>query len=199
MKRKKEIIIIILILIVVVILILIPIITENNKHNDVNTNEPVIQTTESNEITLIIEGEINYRKNNSISDDDIVNTFEIKTFKGVTYGELLKIINQYRTEYTVFGEDLLKSYDNNQKIIIESSYVYPEEYIEPIIIDEDLININEASLIELKSLYGIGEKRAEMIYEYIKEGNKFNSFQELKSFLGVSDEVITRIEEKAFL
>lgn len=198
MKRKKEIIIIICILIAVIVLILIPIITENNKHNNVNTKEDVIET-ESNEITLTIEGEINYRKNNSISDDDIVNTFEIKTFKGVTYGELLKIINQYRTEYTVFEEDYLKSYDKSQKIIIESSYVYPEEYIEPVIINEDLININEASLIELKSLYGIGEKRAEMIYEYIKEGNRFNSFQELKSFLGVSDEVITRIEEKAFL
>ena len=198
MKRKKEIIIIICILIAVIVLILIPIITENNKHNNVNTKEEVIET-ESNEITLTIEGEINYRKNNSISDDDIVNTFEIKTFKGITYGELLKIINQYRTEYTVFEEDYLKSYDKSQKIIIESSYIYPEEYIEPVIIDEDLININEASLLELKSLYGIGEKRAEMIYEYIKEGNRFNSFQELKSFLGVSDEVITRIEEKAFL
>ena len=198
MKRKKEIIIIICILIAVIVLILIPIITENNKHNKVNTKEEVIET-ESNEITLTIEGEINYRKNNSISDDDIVNTFEIKTFKGITYGELLKIINQYRTEYTVFEEDYLKSYDKSQKIIIESSYIYPEEYIEPVIINEDLININEASLLELKSLYGIGEKRAEMIYEYIKEGNRFNSFQELKSFLGVSDEVITRIEEKAFL
>ena len=198
MKRKKEIIIIICILIAVIVLILIPIITENNKHNNVNTKEEVIET-ESNEITLTIEGEINYRKNNSISDDDIVNTFEIKTFKGITYGEILKIINQYRTEYTVFEEDYLKSYDKSQKIIIESSYIYPEEYIEPVIIDEDLININEASLIELKSLYGIGEKRAELIYEYIKEGNRFNSFQELKSFLGVSDEVITRIEEKAFL
>ena len=198
MKRKKEIIIIICILIAVIVLILIPIITENNKHNNVNTKEEVIET-ESNEITLTIEGEINYRKNNSISDDDIVNTFEIKTFKGITYGELLKIINQYRTEYTVFEEDYLKSYDKSQKIIIESSYIYPEEYIEPVIINEDLININEASLLELKSLYGIGEKRAEMIYEYIKEGNRFNSFQELKSFLGVSDEVITRIEEKAFL
>lgn len=198
MKRKKEIIIIICILIAVIVLILIPIITENNKHNNVNTKEEVIET-ETNEITITIEGEINYRKNNSISDDDIVNTFEIKTFKGITYGELLKIINQYRTEYTVFEEDYLKSYDKSKKIIIESSYIYPEEYIEPVIINEDLININEASLIELKSLYGIGEKRAELIYEYIKEGNRFNSFQELKSFLGVSDEVITRIEEKAFL
>ena len=201
MKRKKEIIIIISIIIVIIILILIPVITNSKKNTKiVDDTNTIITSTNEEEITLLIKGEINYRKPNSISDDDIIDEMYITTYKGITYGELLPIIMQYHTKYTKYNNDLTISYNHNQTIIIESYFEY--EIIddkEEVDINNDKIDFNNASLIELKSLYGIGDKRAEMLIDYFNEGNKFESFLDLKSFLGVSDEVITRIEEEAFL
>ena len=48
------------------------------------------------------------------------------------------------------------------------------------------------------SLYGIGDKRSDAIIEY-REKKKIESWDELKSLIGVSDEVIKAIKEKAVL
>ena len=60
------------------------------------------------------------------------------------------------------------------------------------------ININVASTDELITLYGIGEKRAQAIIDY-RKNKKIESFSELKELLGVSDEVIINIKDKAVL
>ena len=62
----------------------------------------------------------------------------------------------------------------------------------------DFININTASASELTTLYGIGDKRAILIIEY-RKNKKIESFEELREIIGVSDEVIKRIKEKAIL
>ena len=62
----------------------------------------------------------------------------------------------------------------------------------------DKININEADLKDLVTLPGIDKKRAEAIISY-REKEKIKSFDELKKIIGVSDEIITNIKEKAIL
>ena len=49
------------------------------------------------------------------------------------------------------------------------------------------------------TLHGIGEKRANRIIDYIAVNGEINSFEELRQLIGVSDEIITVIKEKAFL
>lgn len=185
MKRKKEIIIIILILIVTVVLVLIPIITSNHKlkkEDDVVNND--------NYITIRIYGEINYP-----DGDEIVSSFEDKYPKGISYGEIYVKIYNLLTDYSISDIDLKTRYFESSEIYIKSSC--------PNINKEDddrsgKINLNKASKDELVSLYGIGEKRANIIITR-RLKKPFESFSELKEALGVSDGFIEQLKTEAFL
>lgn len=56
------------------------------------------------------------------------------------------------------------------------------------------ININKASLEELKSLPGIGEKRALDIISY-RENNKLTSIEDLKNISGIGEKSISKLKE----
>lgn len=198
MKAKKELIIIILIVITSLVLVFLPMII-NNPNN--NSNNEVIETTEvktNNTITITVYGEITYQPINSINDDEITNTLSFECMSGITYGEIINRIDNYLTGYSIIDDDLTKRYFDSSKIYIKSSNTID---IEEEAIDNNIgkININTATVDELDDLPGIGIKRASRIIEYIKTNGKIESFSELKSLIGVSDEVIELIKEKAFL
>lgn len=197
MKRKKEIIIVILAIIVAVILIILPFVINNTpKSSNSNQNENIIEK-EDNTIVITIYGEITYKPINSISDDDITNEMSFEALSGITYGEILNKILNYLTNYSITDSNLTKRYYESTKIYIKSSIstsINEEE-----INHEGKININQATIDELTTLHGIGEKRANRIIDYIKLNGEIESFEELKSLIGVSDEIITIIKEKAFL
>ena len=56
----------------------------------------------------------------------------------------------------------------------------------------------EKSKEELIKIYGIGEKRADKIIAYRKT-TKIKSFEELKTLIGVSNEIIEKIKQQAIL
>lgn len=199
MKRKKEIIIIIFIAIICIILVILPFLINNtNTINNSNNNQNNGNIEEyDNTINITVYGEITYKPINSISDDDITNQISFDTLKGITYGEIINKINTYLTNYSIIDSNLTKRYFESSKIYIKSSLKNDE--IEQIDITEGKININKATLDELTTLHGIGEKRANRIIDYIAINGKINSFEELKRLIGVSDEIIGIIKEKAFL
>lgn len=55
------------------------------------------------------------------------------------------------------------------------------------------VNINTATLKELKSLNGIGEVKAKAILEYRKEAN-FTSIDDLKKVKGIDDKLFEKIK-----
>ncbi|KGI55794.1 ComEA family DNA-binding protein [Campylobacter sp. MIT 97-5078] len=57
------------------------------------------------------------------------------------------------------------------------------------------VNINTASLEELKTLKGIGETRAKAILEYRADQN-FTSVEELKKVKGIGDKVFEQIKDQ---
>lgn len=199
MKRKKEIIIIIFIAIICIILVILPFLINNtNTINNSNNNQNNDNIEEyDNTINITVYGEITYKTINSISDDDITNQISFDTLKGITYGEIINKINTYLTNYSIIDSNLTKRYFESSKIYIKSSLKNDE--IEQIDITEGKININKATIDELTTLHGIGEKRANRIIDYIAINGKINSFEELKGLIGVSDEIIGIIKEKAFL
>ena len=201
MKRKKEIIIIIFIVIIAIFLIILPLIINNTSTTksatNTENNNNVIVDTDDNTIKITVYGEITYKPINSISDDDLTNEISFDALSGITYGEVINRISNYLTNYSIIDSNLTKRYFDSSKIYIKSSLKKDEiEINNP---NEGKININTATLDELTTLHGIGEKRANRIIDYIAINGEINSFEELKKLIGVSDEIITIIKEKAFL
>ena len=206
MKRKKEIIIIGIISIIAILLIILPFIINNTSSTNKASNTANTATNMTNDniidnddytITITVYGEITYKPINSISDDDITNQISFDALSGITYGEIINRIYNYLTNYSVIDSNLTKRYFESTKIYIKSSLKKDEiEINNP---NEGKININTATQDELMTLHGIGEKRANRIIDYISINGEINSFEELKQLIGVSDEIITIIKEKAFL
>lgn len=193
MRTKKEIILISIIGVIVIALIILPTIINNSPKPK---KDDIVTTNSDNSIQILVYGEITYKEPSSISPDDITNEIKLTAIKGISYGEIINQISAYLTDYSIVDDELTKRYFESSKIYIKSSYISQAEEV-----DDNIgkININLATIDELSTLYGIGIKRAERIIDYINVNGKIDSFEKLKSLIGVSDEVIELIKEKAFL
>lgn len=65
---------------------------------------------------------------------------------------------------------------------------------EPVVLSKALININTATIEELKSLPGIGETYALRIVEYREANGKFNSVEELVHVKGIGKRTLDKIK-----
>ena len=179
MRRKKELIIIILIVAVTIFLAFMPMILSKKNESDVEN----IVEEEKTTINITIKGELK------------VDELKLKIPYGYSYGYIINNIELFLNKYSVISDDRTKRYYEDTVIIIESN---DTNNTESIIDNTGKININTALEDELVTLYGIGDKRAKAIIEYRKI-KKIETFTELKELLGVSNEVIENIKEKAFL
>jgi len=177
--KKKEIFAIIIILGLTIFLAFLPtIINSNNKKED----DVILNEEKPKYIIITIKGELK------------IEEINLKIPYGYTYGYIIQKIDSYLNEYSIVSDDLKKRYYENETIIIKSSDINNNEVIET----TNKININTATTDELITLYGIGEKRAKAIIDY-RKNKKIETFSELKELLGVSDEVINNIKDKAIL
>ena len=62
--------------------------------------------------------------------------------------------------------------------------------------DNAKININTATIEELMSLQGIGEKKAESIVEYREKFGSFTTIEDLKGVKGVGDKIFSKIKDQ---
>lgn len=201
MGRRKEILIISIIIFITVILALMPQIISCSKSNNIEVNTNV-ESSYSKTINITLKGEINVPLVSDLSNGEYTNEVTLEFRNGVSYREIIEVVyNSYRTKYTIFDTNLSKTYTNDTTIVFESSYVSLDYEDDNTSKEEDtssLICINTASKELLKTIYGIGEARATLIISY-REVNTIDSFDELKSLLGVSDEVIETIKKQAIL
>ncbi len=182
MYKKKEYIIIGAIVAITVFLGFMPMIISSCSNE--SSDEIVEKETKKEYLSITIRGEIN------------VNEVNITIPYGYSYGYIVSKIKPYLNQYSIIDQELTKRYFEDSIVIIYSTDQNME--IEEIVENGELININTASKDILLKLYGIGTKRADAIIEYRK--NKIiDSFKELKELLGVSNEIINSIKEKATL
>ena len=179
MHRKKEIIIIVLVILLTIALAFLPMIINNTKSTPIEATET---TKNPKTIRIKVTGELK------------VEEITIKIPYGYSYGYIISKIKLYLNDYSIIDEDKTKRYYEDTEIIILSSDIKSNINIDL----SDKININTASASELTTLYGIGDKRAILIIEY-RQNKKIESFEELREIIGVSDEVIRHIKEKAIL
>lgn len=114
---------------------------------------------------------------------------------GSSFGGIVHKLSKYTNEYSVLPLDGTERFFEDKDIVILTSDL---KNIEDADLSGDKISIHTASKDELTTLYGIGEKRAEKIMEYRKT-KRIESFEELKAVIGVSDEIIGKIKDKAVL
>jgi competence protein ComEA len=57
------------------------------------------------------------------------------------------------------------------------------------------VNINTATVEELMSLKGIGEKKAESIVEHREQFGSFTAIDDLKGVKGIGDKILTKIRD----
>ena len=191
MYKKKEIIIIISIIILTLLLAFLPnIINSTKKKNKVIKKEEYSSIYENNNIDIRVQGEVFF-----FDGKNYVNYYEANIPKGSSYGYIIQKINVYLTKYKKIDFSLYTNrYYESTTIIIES---YDDNFeVETIEESEYIININTANKYELMSIFGIGDKRSDTIIEY-RSNKKIEDFSELQKVIGVSDEVIERIKEKA--
>ena len=179
MYKKKEIIIIIIILAITLLLSFLPTLISRFSNS---VSDVVIPNTLKNTIQIKIEGEVK---------EEV--TLEVPI--GASYGYILTKIEKYLNEYSILEDNLKERYYSDTIIQIESSDTscFIEEVTE-----EGKIKISTAEKYELIRLYGIGEARANKIIEY-RKNKKIESWDELKKIIGVSNEIMASIKEKAVL
>ncbi len=73
---------------------------------------------------------------------------------------------------------------------VKNDACYKEESV-----SSDKVNINTASIDELKSLTGIGDAKASAIIKYRSENGNFKSIDDIKNVSGISESVYNKIKE----
>lgn len=173
--KKKEIIIIAVVILITLIFSSSSMIISLFQKND------VIEEKEERYITIKFKGEL-------------IKEVDFKFNKGVTFGYIYKYLKNYLNSYSIIDIDFNTTYEENKTIYIESSDYKNEEEI----INDGKIDVNSAEIDILTTIYGIGIKRANRIIE-ARKTKKISSWAELKALIEVSDEVISKIKEQAFL
>ena len=150
--------------------------------NDNQAEEIINNSDDKKYVNITFKGEL------------VVEEITFSIPKGKTFSYVLPKLLKYTNDYSIIDIDreLILNYDKT--FIIESTDVGEVEDKQI----DGLININNASKSELMQLDGIKEKRSLKIIEYRKT-KKIESFDELKSVIGVSDAIIEQIKKQATL
>jgi competence protein ComEA len=67
------------------------------------------------------------------------------------------------------------------------------------VVAKEVVNINTATVDQLKLLPGIGPKKAKAIVEHRTKMGDFKAIEDLKMIKGITDKVIAKLKDKAVL
>ncbi|MDR1391808.1 MAG: helix-hairpin-helix domain-containing protein [Clostridiales bacterium] len=90
-----------------------------------------------------------------------------------------------------------KGIEKNSNIEKENSIEYiknKKSIIPKLETENQIMNINTATLEELKTLKGIADKRAEAIIKYREKNGKFENVEDIKEVYGIGDGIFSKIK-----
>ena len=169
--------------------------TSNNnmKNNSTNTNnKEVTIPIKDKSIVVEIKGEVKKPDVYTLNENAIVKEL-IEAAGGLTENADLNNINR------------AKKLQNHELVYIANKNNVSKESIntnsEPSAsisqgISNNIVNINTATMEQLKTLNGIGDSKAKSIIEYREQSGGFKSIEDIKNVNGIGEKMFEKIKEQ---
>ena len=167
-------------------------ITNNNVKNNsssVNSKEVTIPVKDKS-IVVEIKGEVKKPDVYILNENAIVKEL-IEAAGGLTENADLSNINRAKK---LQNHELV--YITNKNDITKDVKVTNSESNTSQGISNNIVNINSATLEELKTLNGIGDSKAKSIIEYREQNGGFKSKEDIKNVSGIGEKMFERIKEQ---
>lgn len=163
---------------------------DNNKTN----NKEVTVSTQEKTIVVEIKGEVKKPDVYILNENSIVKEL-IEAAGGLTENAELSNINRakklqnHELVYIANKNDINKEVKNtNSEVNISQNQIKG--------ISNKKVNINNATLEELKTLNGIGDSKARSIIEYREQNGTFKSIEDIKNVTGIGEKMFEKIKEQ---
>lgn len=131
---------------------------------------------------------------------EVINAGVYYVKEGTIIDELLKEAGGLTEEADITRVNRAEVVTSNSEIVIPNKN---EELVEPRnenensgITKEGLVNINKATLQELKTLNGVGDSKAKAIIDYRDENNGFNSIEEIQNVKGIGEKTYEALKSQ---
>ena len=168
---------------------------DNNGDIKVNSKESlnINSNSSSDKIedkTIIVEikGEVKKPDVYVLDENSIINDL-INLAGGVTENADLSVINRAKKLQNHEMIYIANKNDDNTPLKVSTNTVNDEG------ISENIVNINSASIEELKGLNGVGDSKAKNIVEYREQNGGFKSIEEIKNVNGIGEKMFEKIKE----
>ena len=158
----------------------------DNKETDGNTNNRL----QSKTIIVEIKGQVMKPDVYTLDENAIINDL-INLAGGVTENADLSSINRAKklqNHEMIYIAD--KNQSNNSQESVKSSKAASSS------VSQSLVDINTATVEQLKTLNGIGDSKAESIIEYREQNGGFKSVEEIKNVTGIGEKMFEKIKDK---
>lgn len=165
------------------------------KNSDVNTNSHEVNVPTKNKIIVVeIKGEVKKPDVYTLNENAIVKEL-IEAAGGLTENADLSNINRAKK---LQNHELvyISNKNNTNKENLNSSLSSESDVSKSKGISNSIVNINNATLEELKTLNGIGDSKAKSIIEYREQNGGFNSIEDIKNVTGIGDKMFETIKEQ---
>ena len=158
----------------------------DNKETYSNTNSRL----QSKTIIVEIKGQVVKPDVYTLDENAIINDL-INLAGGVTENADLSSINRAKklqNHEMIYIAD--KNQSNNSQESVKSSGEASSS------VSQSLVDINTATVEQLKTLNGIGDSKAESIIEYREQNGGFKSVEEIKNVTGIGEKMFEKIKDK---
>lgn len=127
---------------------------------------------------------------------EVVNPDVYQLEEGSIIKDLIEIAGGLTDKANISNINRAKKLQNHELIIVNNNEQPITSQLQNNVIQDDIININLATLEQLKTISGIGDVKAQSIIDYREKNNGFKSIDEIKNIDGIGEKTFEKIKDK---